>query len=205
MKYCARTNEPLQLPSAPIPQKTLDRERILKSDLELLNKPRLKQPQITWVYEFLSQIRGAFSLPHQNPGGPFFQTCLWDTLPRWARDPLRPPHPGIRRASLSIRPSRKAAITSSIEPQIWGMMRTPAEARAACWICEIIPQIRRSTPSFGRRRARSKGFCDTRDSSWRCRSCLLEISTIRMRLASSKTGETRPCHNGIATFISWPV
>ena len=87
------------------------------------------------------------------------------------RDDTRPSHfeyqglrfgPGIRISPLSMRPSRNAARTSSIEPQIWGIMRTPAEMIAACCALEIIPQIRRSTLSFANSWARSKGSCEIR-------------------------------------------
>jgi hypothetical protein len=70
-----------------------------------------------------------------NYRSPSFSPGLFPALPAMRlRSRLRPPHPGISISPLSMRPLRNAAITSSIEPQIWGIIRTPAEERAACWV-----------------------------------------------------------------------
>lgn len=114
----------------------------------------------------------------------------------------RPQHPGIRNASLSRSPSRKLRITSSTWPQICEITWTPAERRASSSGQEIAPQMSTSAGSWATCRARLVGSVVVKLTSRRPTSWVSATSTSKSFSATSKTGETRLCHWGIAILIN---
>ena len=115
----------------------------------------------------------------------------------------RPQHPGIRNASLSRSPSRKLRITSSTWPQICEITWTPAERRATSSGQEIAPQMSTSAGSWATCRARLVGSVVVKLTSRRPTSWVSATSMSKRFSATSKTGETRLCHWGIAILINF--
>ena len=114
----------------------------------------------------------------------------------------RPQQPGMRKASSVNRPERNARSTSSTGPQVCGRTRTPAESSAASSGRETAPQISTCTPNPTIRSALAARGASSRSTSLRPASAFRPTFTRRRCLATSSTGETRPSHVGIPSFIS---
>ena len=96
----------------------------------------------------------------------------------------------------------KARNTSSTGPHIRGITRVPAEVNIASSGHEIAPQMSTCTPIAATRLALAASRASSRSTSLRPTSASRSTSTTSRRLATSKTGETRPSHVGRATFIT---
>jgi len=116
----------------------------------------------------------------------------------------QPQQPGIKNAPSVNCPFMKAARTSSTRPQVKGRTCTPADASAASNGSEIAPQISTSAPNWATCLARRRGSVAVSDPSLRRSSCPSATSTRSRLPATSNTGDTRPFHCGIATFINRP-
>jgi|GEM_PF-1457104 hypothetical protein len=106
----------------------------------------------------------------------------------------RPQHPGIRNAPSASLPSRKDCTTSPTGPQIWEITSMPLERRANSKGQEIAPQMSTLTASSATCRARRVGSWLVNAISRRSFSAAPATSINRRFAATSKTGDTRPCH-----------
>jgi len=95
----------------------------------------------------------------------------------------------------------KSSRTSSTGPHIQGITCTPFALNISSSGLETAPHISMSTPSSRILCARLKMSVSATGSSFRLISLPASSSATTSRRATSKTGDTRPAHIGIATFI----
>lgn len=89
-----------------------------------------------------------------------------------------------------------------MHPQMCEITRTPAAERAISNGQEIAPQISTSAGSRATSWARLPGSLAVKATTRRPISPALSTSTSKRFAATSKTGDTRPCHWGIAILIN---
>ena len=104
----------------------------------------------------------------------------------------RPQQPGMMNSGRFSLPVRYAATTASISPQTCASTRMPTNSTAARSPCEIAPQIRTSMPRSRRPRTFPSGCSSDSTTSLRSTSASPSMRTRSRRVATSKTGDTRP-------------
>ena len=113
-----------------------------------------------------------------------------------------PWQPGIMKARFASSPFRKALNRSSTVPQVKLITRTPPKTSLASIGAEIAPQMRRPAPKLKNSATRASGSVRSSGLSSRRISCPFSTSISSRLPATSNTGETRPCHCGIAILIT---